>query len=252
MKYYFLSTGRSGSTFIYKLFNDFYPDINLTHQQFGSRLIKIISNIPLPTELSGSILKLLFQILKKDKIPPSTIDPLQSHAILKIINHSNLDNNQVKIVHLVRDPRSFITSYMNWKNSSVKRLFLHHFVPFWQPNPINDEINNKLKNHKKFKQFCKIWSYKNKQFYDKYNNHINYKLLRIEDLTTSINRTESFNDLIDFIVLPKNKFDYDLYSKTKINKSSNNKFPEYEFWTDDMKSYLNEVCGDLLKIFGYK
>lgn len=252
MKYYFLSTGRSGSTFIYKIFHDFYPNINLTHQGFGSRLINISSNIPLPKKISSFILKLLFKILKKDKIPPSTVDPLQSHAISKIIDRDSLDNDKVKIVHLVRNPISFVTSYMNWKNSSVKRLFLHHFVPFWQPNSRNDDITVQLKNNKKFKQFCKIWTYKNKLFYNNFNNHINYKILRIEDLTDSNNRTENFNEIINFFKLSKIEFDYDLYSKTKINKSSGNKFPEYELWTEDMKSYINAVCGDLMKTFGYK
>ena len=252
MKYYFLSTGRSGSTFIYKIFHDFYPIINLTHQGFGSRLINISSNIPLPIKISSFILKLLFQIFKKDKIPPSTVDPLQSYAISKIIDRNNLDNDQIKIVHLVRNPISFVTSFMNWKNSSFKRLFLHSFVPFWQLNPRNDDVNTQLKDNKKFKQFCKIWTHKNMLFYNKFNNHINYNILKIEDLTTSNNSSEIFNEIINFFKLSKIEFDYDQYSKTKINKSSGNKFPDYEFWTDDMKSYLNEVCGDLMKIFGYK
>lgn len=252
-KIYFLSTGRSGSTFLYLLFKEVYPELNITHQTPGSRLLNIISNIPFPRVIRNKILNALFVLFKGQKLPESTVNPLLSMAILVLLKEKNIENENIKIVHLVRDPRSFVTSFMNWKNSSLKKRILHHLMPFWQPSHRFDKnipFKEKMK-FNKFKQFCYVWNYKNSLIWRTFNNSENYKLIRLEDLTKSANKRENLYELLEFLNLPLRVFPSDAITKNKVNRSEKSRFPEYEDWSDDEKNYLYNSCGSLMRIFGY-
>lgn len=250
---YFLSTGRSGSTFLYHIFKEVYPELNITHQTSGSRLINVLSNIPFPRVIRNKILKALFVLFKNQNLTESTVDPLLSMAILALLKEKNIENENIKIVHLVRDPRTFVTSFMNWKSSSIKKRILHHLIPFWQPSPRFDKnISFKEKiTFNKFRQFCYVWNYKNYLFWSTFHNSANYKLIRFEDLTKSTIKQEKFLDLLEFLDLPLKDFYFNSFSKTKINKSDVRIFPNYDDWDDDKKNYIYNSCGSLMQNFGY-
>ena len=133
VKIYFLSTGRVGTSFLYKYFNTVYPELRLSHQLQWSRIINIIGNVPLSFKFRGKLIHFAFKIFKKESVPASALDPLLSLPIYISIKNNAISNT--KIVHLVRDPRNFVTSFMNWKNQSLSKKILHYMVPFWQPFP---------------------------------------------------------------------------------------------------------------------
>ncbi len=253
MKIYILSTGRTGTNFLYNIFHKYYPELHITHQEKYSRIINIISNSAIKEELKYNLLKSIYQNLKKQNTPKSTIDPLQSMCIAKILKYKQIYPTKYKIVHLVRDPRTFVTSFMNWKNSSLKKMFLHYTIPFWMPGP---RFNKKLSlvekiTLNKFKQFCWVWYIKNSFFYDVFHKQINYKIVKIEDLTKGDKKEESFNELFEFLNLDVKNFGYDELSNKKINISSKKSFPKYEEWPDNYTNYLINTSGSLMEKLGY-
>ena len=156
---YILSTGRVGTTFLHNFFNKFYPEFTITHQTKWSRIINIIGHVPLKNEIKNNFIKFSFRTLKNQEIPVTTLDPLLSFSIAHLLENENPGN--IKIVHLVRHPVKFATSFMNWKSSSVRKLVLHYLVPFWQPVPVFHGVSfiNWLK-MSKFEKFCWIWNTK--------------------------------------------------------------------------------------------
>lgn len=253
-KIYFLSTGRSGSTFFYKFFKKYYPELNITHQTPGSRLINILSNIPAVSNRPKLLCKISSYI--KGEFPPSsTVDPLLSLAILYYfqINENELSKN-IRIIHLVRDPKSFVTSFMNWKSSSVSKMILHHLIPFWQPSPRFEKelpLNERLK-FDKVKQFIYVWYYKNNLIYNTFSSGNNYMRVRLEDITKSQNQQNNLNQLLEFLELPKRKINQKEFMKEKVNQSVNKKFTKYDEWPEKYKEYLSDTCGTLMQNLGYK
>lgn len=249
-KIYFLSTGRAGTSFLYKYFNILYPELKLTHQRRWSRIISIIGNIPLKFKYRRKLCSIAFNFLKKGRTPKSSLDPLISLSIYSILNNNK--SNNLKIVHLVRDPRDFVTSFMNWKTQSLSKIILHYLTPFWQPFPANKGIPfYRWVFLSKFEKFCWVWFYKNFLF-KQLENTLEYKLVIIEDLTKSDSKLENLKDLNTFLQLENKEFDFNKFSSNRVNKSNTNKFPKYNNWSQKQKNTLIKICGDLMLEFGYK
>ena len=121
---YILSTGRTGTNFLNKLFSREYKDL---HQTPDSRFYNIFGNMALFNSTSRNY---LFDRMEKSKINnalPFTLDPLKSISYYLYFKN-NTDLNPA-LVHLIRDPRDFVTSFMNWKNRSITGLIYHHITP---------------------------------------------------------------------------------------------------------------------------
>lgn len=254
MKVFFLSTGRSGSLFFYTFFRNYYPELAISHQSRGSRIINILGNLPLKESLKKKLIKSAFIFFKGSELPGSAVDPLISIPVLYQLKYKILKNKNIKIVHLIRDPRTFVPSFLNWKNSSFKRRLLHHFIPFWQPSIKVDRntIFSDRMSFSKFKQFCFVWNYKNELIKKTFEHSNNYLLVRIEDITSSQDRNENLSNLIKFLELPTKEMDLSSFIQKKVNESKTNSFPTYNNWSNEQKKYLHEKCGKLMKDFGYE
>ena len=246
-KVYFLSTGRSGTNFLHNFLKEYYPDTSISHQTKWSRVLNIISNLPIPIRQRTVLVKFVFINLKKQYPPLSTLDPLLSIPISLCLLDSIIDED-VKIIHLVRNPKSFVSSFINWKRNSIKKTILHHIIPFWQPTPFIYKQNLLLFN--KFYHFCWIWKFKNQFFYSNFKNHSNYKLVQIEELTNSAKGVDKLKELCHFIGLPEKNISKNIISK-KINPSLKKSFPNFEDLSIKKQSYLINVCGSLMKEFNY-
>ena len=249
-KIYFLSTGRSGTSFLYKYFSSFYPEFKITHQTKWSRIINVLGNMSLSLHLKSNFNLSFFKFFKNETVPINTLDPLLSLSIYTFIKKEKIKNS--KIVHLVRDPRDFVTSFMNWKNQSLSKKILHYFIPFWQAPPLGKGINIfRWIFMSKFEKYCWVWYYKNSLFKELLNK-TDYKLFKFEDLTISSKKSEHIKTLTNFLELEEKTSNYQEIASKAVNKSAIKKFPSYEHWSQKQKDTLQGICGDLMLEFGYK
>lgn len=245
---YILSTGRAGTTFLYKFFSEFYPELEVTHQTSWSRLLNIAGNLPLGLTTNARLVSVLHSILKRGKIPSSTVDPLLSVSICNMILTDRIKD--YKVIHLVREPGSFAKSFMSWKSASVKRSFLHHILPFWQPSPVfhGPGLLDWLRMTKE-ENFLWIWNYKNSLF-----RHIemgtSYKRIRMEDLTSS-EGNEVWKDLITFLDLPQREIDFRKLSSRRENASPSDMNRQKGAGNEGDNSTEQKYCGPLSREFGY-
>lgn len=249
---YILSTGRTGTNFIAQGLNSNIDDFTIGHQQIGSRVINVFANLPFKNKFYLNYLYRLFNFYRRGVPPNSTIDPLLSVALYKLIKYKKINNN-FKIVHLVRSPEDFVTSFMNWKDQSWKRrIILHYLIPFWNPVPLFHGVSvNKWLQMSKFEKFCWIWTFKNKMFDEmKRLKKENYYFLKFEDVFQSSNQKDTFKNLLRFceIDVPLN---IKLKTDKKVNRSTEKKFPKYQNWNESYRRILSAYCGDQKLKYGY-
>lgn len=219
--------------------------INLGHQAAGSRLLNVLGNVLEQLQLSPG--KALQMATRLGFDASSTADPLKSMLLSSLLRARIL--RDVKVIHVVRDPRAFVTSFMSWKNERLRRMLLHHVIPAWQPNPwLAGECSaQEWARMTKFEHFCWIWSYKNRLF-DELETLCDYRRYRLEDLTAATQQGVAIADMAGFLEFPlrSNVFDGD----AKVNRSDAS-FPEWHAWSLDLAQKLDRHCGPLMGEYGY-
>jgi len=249
-KVYILSTGRSGTTFLSNYLKQNFPNFIIEHQKIWSRILNILGNLPIWNNDNAIYLFKIFTFLKKTTIPENTLDPLLSISLCNFINANILKD--VKIIHLVRDPRDFVSSFMNWKAESISKRILHYLIPFWQPylNDLNISFFRWLF-MSKFEKYCWVWYYKNLKFMQ-LDKKSNYLLIKMEDITKATNNNIELSKLLNFLELKKQKNEKEVIINEKVNKSTSTNFPKYQNWKDNHKNKLNNICGILMNQLGYQ
>lgn len=251
-RHYFLSTGRSGTTLLSNRLSQ--PlQVDVSHQKKYSRRINILGNCAFSNKkLRDVVNKKLIEKFGSNGIPHSTTDPLRSIPIYFYLNEQE-DHDSYKVIHLVRDPRTFVTSFMNWKRSSFKRTILHHCIPFWQPSSILDNSISLFERMlmSKFEHFCWVWNFKNRLFKELNNGMQNYFLLRFEDLIDEEKKEEILAELSHFMGIDIMSEKDNISESKKVNSSSKKHFPEWSDWTKEQAKTLHFHCGDLMTEYGY-
>lgn len=176
-----VSTGRCGTTLLAKLSEKL--DIKIEHQVKGSRLMNILSNMQYLGLLPARIVLRYYQrFCSVNGVPNSTSDPLRSMAFVLWIRQQNVKPN-IKVLHLVRSRESFISSFMRWKQTSLKRYLLHHIIPFWTPVSRVAFLLEGGKWISKKEHFSVVWEKKNNVFASLQEvSGIEYVQLSFEDL----------------------------------------------------------------------
>lgn len=162
-----------------------------------------------------------------------------------------------KIVVIIRDPRDWVVSNMNWGTMYGKRDWINR-LKLGRLNPlmINDyQYIEKWHWLSQFQKLCWAW----KTIYEVINKSVkgdpNAIIVRFEDLFHSEDRYDNLRRLLSIITqYPHKSFSYNiptniLERKTNINISYS--FPEFDNWQTEIKNDFYEICGESMKNFGY-
>ncbi len=252
-----LSTGRAGTNFLSRLLTSLGIG-NISHQGKFSRTANIVGNIGLCPGFEEWSKNILRHMLGGVDRMGSTADPLLSIAHILLLDH-NKQRSRPKILHIVRDPRNFVTSFMNWRKQKLRRMVLHHLVPFWQPNPWSMGSGVSFKSYlkmSKFEHFCWIWAYKNNLFEKRMvKSEADFFLLKFETLinfTYPENKSiETINALSCFLNIPASRLIEQVNKTPVLNPSRSKSFPKWVRWTKKQAIIINEHCGPLMKKYGY-
>lgn len=252
-----LSTGRALTSFLHQLFVHVKPAIHVEHQMRGSRVLNVAGNILIEVsdnEKAAIHLIRLFRVFRQGRMPAYSVDPLLSIPFTIFLSKKTNCSKNIKIVHLVRDPRNFVSSFMNWKQQKLRRWILHHAVPCWQPTPLLSEKKGFMKRlgMDKFEHFCWIWNYKNTLFRDRFlNDNDRYYFARMEDLVDLEDGYKNISNMMKFIGVTVPKCIIEDRMRGKINRSTDTYFSDWRYWQPARAKTLDQYCGDLMRIFGY-
>lgn len=162
-----------------------------------------------------------------------------------------------KVVGIVRDPRTWTASCMNFGTPYGPRDLITKFgFRRLDPQMISDRyFEEKWRSMSAFEKLC--WTWKTvygliSEFVDKDSNS---KLYRYEDLFLAPRSGEQVRDMLDFLVdFPGRRYSYSFdpsILKNPVHAAGRASFPDWPEWDSTHARQLNEICGPLMKRFGY-
>lgn len=253
----FLSTGRTGTKFLASILRDTIPDADVFHEAGErSRVINILSHMNLagitPQAYTVSAWKgVVLESLNKSRASRNFYIDANNHIYMLVRNHPELYPG-LKVVHLVRDPRTYIRSHLNWSNSRFKSFLANYLIPFWQPSAVmTGEMSlGEWLRLSKLERFAWIWNFKNQYINQLEGSSTPYLWVRFEDLFSETQPGLTFRMILDFIGLEKNQPMDGFFSKT-INASKNKRVPEWNQWPEPLCQKIDQLCRSGMEKFGY-
>ena len=131
---FILSTSRTGTKALAEGLAD--EDIMSPHQPPFSRLLTVASNYYLHGWLPEWLIKRLVYLIRESQI---TSAPCKFYIQVFSLDHIPAKylfekHRNMSIIHIVRDPRTFVPSYLNWIRTRAKSFIANNFVPGWHPS----------------------------------------------------------------------------------------------------------------------
>ena len=248
---FILSTGRTGTkTLAEGLAGD---DILSPHQPPFSRLLTIASNYYLHGWLSKTFLERLVSRFREPQILQANCRYYIQVFSLDYIPAKLISQKypNVYIIHIVRDPRTFVPSYLNWMHTRFKSFVANKLIPGWHPSGLFTgdvpwQIWIKMN---EFERVCWQWNYKNRLLQQLFENNEQYIQVRFEDLLLS-SSPDILCSALSFVGLPwENRF-IQMFENVK-NSSRKTYFPKWSQLSSVQQSQLLNICRPQMIQNGY-
>ena len=249
-----LSTGRVGSKFLIRLFSESFSNLEAHHGGPYSRFFNVLGNMCLanllPNRMVGKVYsQMIGRVVRRC---PAEFYLDANAYVVGLLPYLDKAYPNLKIVHLVRDPRDVVRSYINWIHTRPASWLAHHFIPFWQPKPSLTALGSwtKLLSEELFDRLAWVWALKNSKFMELSEFEVPYHMVRFEDLFAVPNGKVEFVRLLEFMGLPSvdipgNRLDQ------KINQTTKKNFPHWTEWSPDLCAHLTSICGTAMIRYGY-
>ncbi|MCA9978413.1 MAG: hypothetical protein KC413_21785, partial [Anaerolineales bacterium] len=232
-----------------------FPDrVESYHERGQSRLINILTNAHFAGMLPRSLLFSAWQQWKQPELnaqqKPYYIE-VSNHLYGAVLLLPELWS-QIQIVHIVRDPRSYVRSHVNWARHRAKSFIANYLVPFWQPNPylIGEMRLGEWIRLSKFEHFCWIWDFKNRKMAELEHADVPYLRIYFEDFFQADHPEVSQDELLHFMGLPVQQNTAVNFSR-RVNPTQTKSFPSWPDWTPQQCARLDQICGASMRKFGY-
>lgn len=242
---YFVSTGRTGTKFFADYFGKL-TDVYAIHEPKPSRILRMWTNARFEERATKNKMSQVF-ISKRKSILRKITEPIYVESNPFIVGFTDIIPeviNNTEIIHIVRDPRTYIRSSLNHGNTHGIKKLLNNHLPYWYPN-ISKIVDTKQKFTEKEK-VAHYWVLIN-QFLEDSKKSIpkkNYHIFKYEDIFSNGNSIEQISQIIG-------SKDKQVNSVKKVNKSKDNVVPQWDSWTKQECKSIDSICGELMKKYGY-
>lgn len=248
-----VSTGRTGTRFLAQYLSSHYPDVEAHHTTDWSRLINVLGNMQLTGLIGEGAVLAAWRVLKAKRfaVTDKSYFVDSNNHLFAFAAMARRVYPGVRIVHVVRDPRTYVRSHLNWSTQRTASYVANYLVPFWQPNGwlLNEVGLKKWINMSKFDKFCWIWDFKNRLMASIESTAAPYLRVRFEDVTGPPENSDQLEALARFIGL-------DAGSRrggetAPVNQTTERRFPAWEQWPDADCRTLERFCGEQMRRYGY-
>ena len=260
-----LSTGRTGTQALAHYFNTAYDNVTALHEPKPTRHFRMMSNRAMTGKLSketavSALVRSRRRLVEKITRPIYIESNWYLYGFLEPLKEVF---GRPKILHVVRDPRTFIPSYINYGTFSGLKKIAAEFLPYWYLKPEQKDPDAALrwKQMSEPQRLAWHWHVVNQEIdrgKDLYGD--DYLLLRYEDLFPRENKgaggdaakalPPGLTKLLDWVGLPANERLVQLMGD-KRNASRNRGFPKWEQWDEGTRTQVLEMCGEQMGRYGY-
>lgn len=260
---FILSTGRTGTVYISSLLDQVKGVIS-AHEPKPSRVLNAWTTAFLEGKVSDKFMAAALAG-KRQKLGRRHQDIYveMNNFVAGFAAAADETFTNTKIIHIVRDPRDFITSLTNRGDNDGIRLLFNKYVPYWAYVPKGAKKRNLTAVSRAAYRWVAINEYLNdwgKQHADK------YQLFKFEDILSHAD-PKKIDPVLSAIGLTKsqiNKLNYSptsRYKKARFspidrpidanNTSSRQIMAKWPEWSDADKRLVAKICGPLMKTYGY-
>jgi len=249
-----ISTGRTGTIFFSRLFKDLYPQVASYHERGVSRPIQILTNLYFAHLVPKGAINAAWRLWKGSEIK-NCEKPFHLDANCFLYGLAALSPDLypgLRVIHIVRDPRSYVTSHLNFSRQKGTSFVANHLIPFWQPNPflIGEVAFREALWFSRFERYCWIWDFKNRIMASLEGTQTPYLRLRFEDIFNAPQPEQVFARMTDFIGLPRFAGIRERF-QDPANAAAKTVFPEWQHWNPAQCARLQALCGERMRLFGY-
>ncbi len=256
---FIVSTGRTGTKFFEKFFNKNFSRIEARHEPFPDLHRLSVSKFRDRMDLQQSSRQFILEraeILANVKQKDNEVYIESSLYLASLIPEIEDIFGDYKILHVVRDPRTFVVSAYN-KRAMEKGSYLFHG---------DDDVRRRLNSNdfpedpyfgkwekmSRFERICWHWVKFNSLISSSIRNHEHYKMMKFEGIFYD-DKNKSLGDVSKFFEIDKyqmsDQFDDSISQKVNIN--SDKLIDEYSGWSKEMKDHFEKIIYPDAKKYGY-
>lgn len=249
-----LSTGRTGTNFFANLFQSSYSDqVESHHVSAHSALINILTNMNLCHLAPRFGVVFLWRLLKAKELDKCTrpifMDSNNLLYALPLIAPTLYPD--LHVIHIVRDPRDYVRSHMNWAKHRPKSWIADRLIPFWQPNGVLcDGISpGRWMRMSKLERFSWVWSFKNRLLEKIAGSRIPYLRIRFEDVFSTTEPEPVFQRILAFMGIEGKTPGVEVFEEKR--NTSTKGMPHWRDWESADCRKLAALCEPLMARYGY-
>lgn len=164
---------------------------------------------------------------------------------------------EAKIAGIVRDPRDWVRSWMNFgglrNRSDILGMFGQGRL---DPKAVGDEIHAaRWAQMNRFERICWDWAQINRTIRDDCTANDHCRVFRFEDLFARQGEASEMAAFLDFVRRHPRR-DYELKPDalrldSVVNASRKDRQADWTLWEPDQARALDAICGSLMRAFGY-
>jgi hypothetical protein len=248
-----LSTGRTGTKALAHVVGGCYPEVCALHEPPPSRfLLRRASNRFLCEKLQhDQLVAMLYRCRSPLPTGPTQRVYFESNPNLVGFLDAFPDVFQhFQVLHVVRDPRTYIRSAINWGVFGGARGWLARYLPFWLPKPelIQPDVVASWRHMSDVERLAWHWQFINHHL-DRGNALFpdRYRMVRFEDLFARDG--SGLTDLVEWMGLTPSQ---GLATEgERVNASRPGQIPPWSEWSDQEKLTVLRHCAPLMRAYGY-
>lgn len=162
-----------------------------------------------------------------------------------------------KVVVVVRNPKDWVASNMNWgtmygKRDWVSKLGLGRLTP----KLVKDkQYEDKWQVFSRFQKLCWAWKTVYEILLQSITNDTNARIVKFEELFEAQDKYLNLKDLLVFLTQFRDReFAFDIPEnilEKRVHKNISYQFTKWRDWDDAMKRDLIGICGEVMKKLNY-
>lgn len=157
----------------------------------------------------------------------------------------------VHIIHIIRDPRTWVPSYLNWMHTRWQSFVANRLITGWHPSGFwTGQVGlSEWWRMDTFQRTCWQWAYKNQLLSRLFAGNARYQQVRFEDLFGA-GGAQTLQAMLENAGVPYQEKYAGILRHPK-NESRKTHFAAWAELAPYRQQQLLTLCGDLMREYGY-